>query len=637
MSAFLLKLTASFWFLLFPFIVEAGPVPDFDQEVSLTAREQPVNSFLMELFGQINVPVTIDSDIQGPVNGAFTDVPASEIFQSISRSFGQLAVYYDGTVAHVYAAKEIVQRMLSGPGQVIKSVIGSAQELKMIDETNKLRPTRAGGLVVTGSKRFVEQIEEMVFAAKSKVLDREPVETFEVFYLKYAWAQDVTMTVSGRQIVVPGVASILRSLIEDGPRLTSQSVSSDTLTRPVQPSVRGQGLGGIGANGKESVPKVGNQPVKDKQSPQDRESLQAQSVRTQEVGEAQRARIDVDPRLNAIIIRDTPAKMRRYKALIETLDVKPEMLEIEATIIDVNTSRLREMGINWRWQDGDNEALFGRGNEGDELLRPNEIITPQGTGGFVSFVLGGHAKFIGRINALEREGAADIVSRPHILTLSNVEAVFNTGETFYVRVEGREEVDLFNISVGTSLRVTPHVFKEDGYSKIKLLIAIEDGQQKGGEVDRIPIIENSTINTQALINAGESILIGGLVREKNEEVEDKVPFLGDIPLLGRLFKRKKRTSSKVERLFLISPRLATSGGASQQGGGASQQDKGQPQGQSRQSFKPFLDSWSPDEKRGNQAQPVETGGDNALQPQEKPTEKPKAKTPRTSWEQLLDY
>jgi type III secretion protein C len=134
-----------------------------------------------------------------------------------------------------------------------------------------------------------------------------------------------------------------------------------------------------------------------------------------------------------------------------------------------------------------------------------------------------------------------------------------------VRIAGREEVDLFNVSVGTSLRVTPHVFKDEGVAKIKLLVTIEDGQQKkrivGGAtvtetIDNIPVIERSAINTQALINAGESVLIGGLVREESSDDEYKVPLLGDLPVVGRLFKNNSKKSLRMERLFLITPRLS---------------------------------------------------------------------------------
>ena len=142
------------------------------------------------------------------------------------------------------------------------------------------------------------------------------------------------------------------------------------------------------------------------------------------------------------------------------------------------------------------------------------------------------------------------------MTLSNVEALYDTTKSFYVKVQGRNEVDLFRVEAGTTLRVTPHVFKEGNDVRIKLLVQIEDGDfDFERSVDTMPTVNRSAINTQALIMAGESLLIGGMTREKSSEGVTKVPFLGDIPVLGNLFKTTERGGEHKERLFLISPRL----------------------------------------------------------------------------------
>jgi type III secretion protein C len=169
--------------------------------------------------------------------------------------------------------------------------------------------------------------------------------------------------------------------------------------------------------------------------------------------------------------------------------------------------------------------------------------------------MGGPTKFIARIRALESQGAARIVSKPHVITLSDVEAILDTTSTFFVRIAGDEEVDLFNVSVGTTLRVTPHVFDADDGPQIKLLVTIEDGSTSDRQVDSIPIIDRSTVNTQALIKAGQSLLIGGLVRESKSSTVRKVPILGNIPVLGALFRSNGTSSNRVERMFLITPRL----------------------------------------------------------------------------------
>ncbi|MEO7244754.1 MAG: type III secretion system outer membrane ring subunit SctC, partial [Rubrivivax sp.] len=332
-----------------------------------------------------------------------------------------------------------------------------------------------------------------------------------------------------------------------------------TLLRPTVPSLKGQGLAGQGLAGQ------GVAPVKTSGSGRVARDAAADVLVAALARTAQSAtpeapsapapvatpdgtqiRIQADPRLNAVIVRDRSDRLPRYQQLIEQLDVEPQSLEIEATIIDVNTDRLRELGVNWRW----NNAGFGlqSGNGGNVPLPT--------AGGVASVVLGSVGQFLARINALQAEGAARVVSSPQIVTLSNVEAVFDNSSTFFVRVAGRDEVDLFNVSAGTSLRVLPHVFRDHDSTRIKLMVNVEDGSLTGRSVDQIPVVERSTINTQALIQEGESLLIGGMTRDATSSSVDKVPVLGDVPVVGNLFKNRVNSSSRIERMFLITPRLA---------------------------------------------------------------------------------
>jgi type III secretion protein C len=189
-------------------------------------------------------------------------------------------------------------------------------------------------------------------------------------------------------------------------------------------------------------------------------------------------------------------------------------------------------------------------------------------------MLGEPRDFIARIQLLEEQGAARIVSKPHVITLSDVEAVLAATTEFFVRVAGEEEVDLFNVPVGTTLRVTPHVFTDNQFNKIKLLVNIEDGTQSSAtQVDNIPVIERANISTQAVVNEGDSLLVGGLVRETYRNTRYQVPVLGRVPLIGGLFRSKQNQATRVERLFLITPRLAAgfNGGSQATLAGSSQQ------------------------------------------------------------------
>ncbi|PID63621.1 MAG: EscC/YscC/HrcC family type III secretion system outer membrane ring protein [Gammaproteobacteria bacterium] len=514
--------------------VQAADIPGFDTEVRIEAREQPVGGFLSDLFGQLGIPVHIDPSISGSVNGQF-EKPASSIFSDIAGSF-HLRVYFDGAVAHVYPANQMVRTHLNMSKSQANLLVDSARDFGLTDEDNQLT-TSDLGVMLTGTPRFVQQVNELADAVRknksagSPPKRSAPVEdTYRVFPLRYAWADDVTLNIGSERVTVPGIASILRSIMEPG-----------AIERPLEERVEAQGgsLDGLRGQGLQASSGIGS---------------------TASPGSSTRnTRIVADPVSNSVIVRDREDRMAAYESLIRELDVKPNMVEIEATIIDIDTDRLRELGVNWRGQGDDYEALLGTGNADDQNLVPASPPTVESNaGGVVSLVVGGGRDFIARIRALETEGAARIVSKPHVMTLANVEALMDTTSTFFVRVAGDEEVDLFDVTIGTTLRVTPHVHVDDsGEYQMKLRVSIEDGSQSAQQVDNIPVIERSTINTQAIVRRGQSLLIGGLVREYSSEGSSGLPGFKRLPIIGALFRNDSRSAGRVERMFLITPRLNT--------------------------------------------------------------------------------
>jgi type III secretion protein C len=518
-----------------------------------------VAAFLQNLFASVDVPAVISPQLTGSVNGNFSG-PAERVLRDVARVYN-LVPYFDGAAMHVVPATELINRSQALPPAAAERVMREAQSLGLPDARNTLRLTAGSQLVISGTKRFAEQIDELVRSAQSvQAAATAPAAPgqmdFRVFYLRYAWAQDTTVNLGGRQIVVPGVASILRSLVGSGP---AGAGAQNIAIRPTLPKLKGQGLSSqgvaptAGERNKESADAARGRAVDalvnalNTTAAPAAEAAQASAPAAPAAYDPRQVSIEAEPRLNAIIVRDVSERLARYEQLIAALDVEPQSLEIEATIIDVNTDRLRELGINWRWNNAGNSASFG-----------NLAAGTLGRGGVATTVLGSLGQFIARINALQAEGAARVVSSPQVVTLSNVEAVFDNTSTFFVRVAGRQEVDLFNVSAGTSLRVTPHVFRDQDATRIKLLVNVEDGALTGQQVDQIPIVERSSINTQALIAEGESLLIGGMTREVSSSNVDKVPGLGDVPVVGNLFKNKTSSSARIERMFLITPRLASS-------------------------------------------------------------------------------
>ena len=550
----------------------AAPLPDTLRAVRLEAREQPIEQFLQGLFSGSDIPV-VATGVQGQVNGRFEGTPA-KLLRDLSRAYNLLS-YYDGGVLYIAPASDTQTRSYLLTPAAAAQVQRAAQALQLPDARNTLKFSDDGALLAVGARRFVQQVEELVRQVRPGTTavamktwapaQTQPLPDYRIFYLRYAWAQDVPMSFGGQQTTLPGVASILRSLVGQ-PNKGRVAIASDPARAQGSQRVRGS------ASVRGGTQTLG---LVDDAAPSVRGTDTLVAALTQ-VGYGQPApeaadpaappevapRIEADPRLNAVIVRDLPERLDRYAALIKSLDVEPQSLEIEATIIDINTDRLRELGINWRYNHGLSSLMFGNGTAADNRLNGQVDPTPSAKGGVISAVIGDRYPFVARITALQSDGAAKVVSSPQVVTLSNVEAVFDNSATYYVRVAGREDVDLFNVTAGTRLRVTPHVFKEgsdaDGAARIKLLVQIEDGGLTGQSVDNLPIVERSGINTQALISEGESLLIGGMVRDSATAGVDKVPVLGDIPLLGNLFKTQRKGGQRIERMFLITPRLASS-------------------------------------------------------------------------------
>ena len=121
---------------------------------------------------------------------------------------------------------------------------------------------------------------------------------------------------------------------------------------------------------------------------------------------------------------------------------------------------------------------------------------------------------------------------------------------------GQESAELFPVTYGSVLKVTPRIVDEASGRKLHMSVNIQDGgQASGSNVDDIPVVKNSSISTQAVIDENESLLVGGYYYEENTQGQSKVPVPGDLPIVGPAFQSKSSTKKKNVRLFLITPRI----------------------------------------------------------------------------------
>ena len=471
------------------------------------------------------------------INGKMTTTSPSEFLNQLSATYGLQWFYYAGSL-HVSRNFESTTRTISSDASSIGNLRRALIDLGIVE--NKFGwgefPDR-GIAMVSGPSAYVE----LVAWAVSTMPVPQKEQEIRVFLLKHAQVDDRVITYRDQQITTVGVATIIRNLSagESGRSGTNIQFNASGLATPATLS----GLErGDSKNNESSL-------LKDQNSSADG----GRGSRNSTDDARRRPVIQADSRLNALVIKDIPSRMPVYEELIKALDVPSKLIEIEAVIVDVNSTRVAELGIDWGGRNGNVAGGFGTPQKTPDSMtgtivlgnkvNPTTVIPDAG-----SFLMA-------RLKILESDGDARIVSRPSILTLDNLGALIDLSETFYVEAIGERVANVVPVSVGTTLKVTPHIVEINGRQSIRMVVDIEDGTIQSREIKSLPTIRKSTIGTQAVMKENESLLIGGFNQEQELKQTDFVPGLGNIPFIGIFFKKKSKKIEKRERLFLITPKI----------------------------------------------------------------------------------
>jgi type IV pilus assembly protein PilQ len=250
---------------------------------------------------------------------------------------------------------------------------------------------------------------------------------------------------------------------------------------------------------------------------------------------------------------------------------------IEARIVEATTNFSRDLGIQWggswwtqhhnRWDLGPISAVGGGGLSGSTLLPPvpsgfsqPRFVVDAPVAGIGNLALS-LARFSSnnilmldmRLSALENAGEAKLVSAPRIFTLDNVEAMIQQGEQIPYPQQTQDGISTAFVAATLSLIVTPHITPDD---RVRLQVkAKNDFADFGRTVNGSPAINTREAKTELLVNSGDTIVIGGIVKQDKSWGEDRVPFLARIPVLGWLFKNRSVTDNKSELLIFLSPTI----------------------------------------------------------------------------------
>ena len=581
---------------LVPHDAHARPIPWKEGHFQYIADHKDLKEVLRDLGASENVMTWISPQVDGTVTGRFDDTP-QHFLDRMADSFG-FTWYYDGSVLRV-----------SGPNEARSATIGllhaSAGDLRRALTRLGVADPRfpvlydddTGTAIVSGPPRLVELATDV-----ARLIDRDVARADEPeirsFPLHYAWATDRTLTINGQAVNLPGVASMLRGMYPDSAGANAAHAPtvarSDTYKmRSLDTSVASGGARGAGTGaGSSSIPTLpgllgGGTPERTAMNPPLPPAYRtgdggasppglptdAASDAADQTGGAARAAdpvIQPDGRNNAILIRARAEAMPGFEKLIASLDRRPGVLEIDASIIEITETGLKELGVDWRlhsshldFETGNGQSAQagnpgslnpqGFGNPGNAATA-GVLATP--TGAVLTAVIGGAGRYLlSRISALEQSDNARITANPKVATLDNIEAVMDNKQTFYVPVQGYQSGDLYSVSAGVSLRVLPSIVADRTTPQIRLDVHIEDGQLTSQVVGQLPVISNSTIDTQALIDEGQSLLIAGYTLDQDDSSTSGVPGLSSIPFIGKLFQFKHHQGQKFQRLFLLTPRI----------------------------------------------------------------------------------
>ncbi|SFV05745.1 type III secretion system outer membrane ring subunit SctC [Pseudoduganella namucuonensis] len=418
-----------------------------------------------------------------------------------------------------------------------------------------------GIVVISGPREYVRLAREILLPDQAKVARKE--RQIMLFRLKYASATDRVISARGKSETIPGIKSILSRLIFEQP----DSKVEDPSTRYERSSQKrsrkpDNGKGEAREVGKIPFPAWGKPagdaaklplpaPRADAGEEDEREERAPRGAKAAAGGNVP-PRIEADPSLNAIMIYDLVSKRAMYQSLIDQLDVQPQQIEIEALIIDIDRNKLSEMGVEWGVRSGQGNVV-GRVNATQDDGKGLELPLPGST-----LLISNAARFYARLKAMEGNGEARVLATPTVLTLNNVAAVLDLSQTRYMPLVGERIADLADITAGTMLRVIPRMVQDGAATRVRLEIDIEDGAL--GDSGANANVTRSTISTQAIIEPQQTLMIGGYRAESLSAKRNKVPLLGDVPVLGHLFRNDTASESNRERLFLITPRLVGVGG-----------------------------------------------------------------------------
>ena len=270
--------------------------------------------------------------------------------------------------------------------------------------------------------------------------------------------------------------------------------------------------------------------------------------------------VSLDLESNSLVVMASKDELKQIKDLIQELDKEKAQVYVQAKIIEVNNELVNKIGISYgiinasARSDGIN-AISSNLNGGSNAIK--EAVDTLGIRMSDVNIKSGLA-LGASLNLLQQNGALDIVSEPSILAIDNKESSIYVGEKISVEISstltdgGLQRTNYEREDIGLTLKVKPRI-SSDTKLTLEINTLLEGIKSTSVSAGQNPDTLKKEIKTAAILNNGESVIIGGLIENKNEIIEQKIPVLGDIPLFGELFKNDSKMNKKNNLVIIVTP------------------------------------------------------------------------------------
>ena len=487
-------------------------LPWKSSEYTLVARQMPIRAALESFSVAQGIPILLSDSVAGVLSGDFKGVAPADFLNRIS-AVHNLTWYYDGTALYIYTVGEMGSTLIDLKYMKADEVLAMMVELGVEDSRFPLKAASNGELImVSGPPRYVMLVAEMI-ARADKLREQRTFTAVEthIFPLKHTWADDVSFNVTSPEstTTIRGIARLLEEIMNgsSGPAPMREGDSTNSTDR-------------LAAN----------------------------------TDSAFRPVIRPDNRINAVIVRDTATRIPMYEKLIADLDRPQKLVEIGITVVELSQEDALDWQLSLKVSGAKDEVEGAAGQNAANLFNP-AALGGKGLAGALTY-LGDDVSVSASLTALREKGKARSISRTSILTLNNMAAEMTDTQSYHARVVGTEVASLEEVSAGTKLQVKPRIVQSASTNvpdRVWLSMELQDGGFEAITVDAMPMTRTSSLETQAAVLEGHSIMLAGYLRDIKESGGWGIPYLRDIPWIGWLFGGVSTRDETVQRMFILTP------------------------------------------------------------------------------------